>query len=104
MRGGISFPQWPRFRRPPYNPGRPDFPGAVGNLGLSSVSLSIGGEVQALVRIRPVFRGLHTASFHHMRRLIASSVSGLALASETAKHPESLHPMPVLPPFEGRRV
>ena len=67
------------FPEAPHNHGRPDFPDPVGNLGLSSVRLSIGGEVQALVRIRPVFRGLHTASFHHMRRLIASALSGPAL-------------------------
>ena len=53
--------------------------GPVGNLGLSSMRLPIGGEVQALVRIRPVFRGLPTASFHHMRRFITSSVSGPTL-------------------------
>ena len=62
MRGGISFPPWPRFRRPPYNPGRPDFPWSGLKPWLSSVSLPIVGEVQALVRIRPVFRGLPTAS------------------------------------------
>ena len=26
LRGGISFPPWPRFRRPPYNAGLTDFP------------------------------------------------------------------------------
>src|SRR5580692_11896774 len=62
MRDGISFPPWPRFRRPPYDPGRPDFPRSGWKPWLSSVSLPGGGEVQALVRIRPVFRGLPTAS------------------------------------------
>ena len=43
MRGGISFPPWPRFRRPPYNPGRPDFPWSGLKPWLSSVSLPILG-------------------------------------------------------------
>ncbi len=39
LRIGFSFPPWLRFRRPPYNPVRPDFPGTVRNLGLSSMGL-----------------------------------------------------------------
>ena len=62
MRSGFTVPPWLRFRRPPYNPGRPDFPWSGLKPWLSSVSLPIVGEVQALVRIRPVFRGLPTAS------------------------------------------
>jgi hypothetical protein len=29
LRGGFTIPPWPRFPRPPYNAGRPDFPGPV---------------------------------------------------------------------------
>ena len=29
LRGGFTVPPWLRFPRPPYNPGRPDFPGPV---------------------------------------------------------------------------
>ena len=103
MRGGISFPPWPRFRRPPYNPGRPVFPGPVGNLGLSSMSLPIGDEVQALVRIRPVFRGLPIASFHYMRRLYASSVSGPALPMKPPSVQSSFAPCRCYR-HRGRRV
>jgi hypothetical protein len=82
LRGGFPVQPWPRFPRPPDNPGRPDFPGPVRNLGISSVSLPIVSEVQALVRIHPDFRGWPTASFHHMRRLIAGSEPGDGAADE----------------------
>jgi len=85
LRGGISFPPWLRFRRPPDNPGRPDFPGPVRNLGLSSVSLPSFREVQALARIHPDFGGLPTASFHHIRRFIAGSESDHRAVNGTAK-------------------
>jgi len=85
LRGGISFPPWLRFRRPPNNPGRPAFPGPVRNLGLSSVSLTSFREIQALARIHPDFGGLPTASFHRIRRLIAGSESDPRAADETAK-------------------
>ncbi len=29
LRGGFTIPPWPRFPRPPYNAGLPDFPGPV---------------------------------------------------------------------------
>jgi hypothetical protein len=45
LRDGISFPPWPRFPRPPNNPGRPDFPGPVLNPGLSAAGLPVAGEV-----------------------------------------------------------
>jgi len=33
LQDGFTVPPWLRFPRPPYNPGRPDFPGPVWNLG-----------------------------------------------------------------------
>src|SRR6267143_7250830 len=53
LRGGFTIPPWPRFPRPPYNAGRPNFSGPVWSLGISSVGLPIRREVQARVRIRP---------------------------------------------------
>src|SRR5437667_3779231 len=100
MRGGISFPPWPRFRRPPYNPGRPDFPWSGLKPWLSSVSLPIVGEVQALVRIRP-------SSVVYPRPRVQASIGVTPVLSsrpphiadkDTAKCPESLRPLPVLPP------
>ena len=29
LQDGFTFPPWLRFPKPPYNPGRPDFPGPV---------------------------------------------------------------------------
>ena len=72
-------------------------------LSISVVSLPVFDEVKALVRIRPVFSGLPTASLHLMRRLIAGSVPGYRAADGTAKCPESLCPVPVLP-LLGNRV
>jgi hypothetical protein len=66
------------------------------NLGLSSIGLPTFGEAKALVRIHPFLRGLPTASFHHMRRLNAGSVSDHRADDGTAKRPESLCPVPVL--------
>ena len=91
MRGGISFPPWLRFRRPPDNPGRPAFPGPVRNLSLSSVSLPSVREIQALARIHPDVGGLPTASFHRIRRLIAGSESDHRAADEP---PRSRVPLP----------
>ena len=45
----------------------------------------------------PGFRGLPTASSHRMRRLDAGSESGHHAAHETAKCPESLRPISVMP-------
>jgi hypothetical protein len=66
------------------------------------MSLPSFREAKALVRIHPFLRGLLTASFHHMRRLSAGSVSGHRAADGTAKCPESLCPTPVLPLLESR--
>jgi hypothetical protein len=41
LQDGFTIPPWRRFPRPPYDPGRPDFPGPVRNLGLSSMGLPI---------------------------------------------------------------
>jgi hypothetical protein len=49
----------------------------------------------------PHFRGLPIASFHLMRQLIASSVSGCRAADETTKCPESLCPMSILKLHRG---
>ena len=46
------------------------------------MSLPYVREVKALVRIHPNLHGLPTASFHHMRRLIAGSESGHRAADE----------------------
>src|SRR5262249_47408737 len=59
--------------------GRPDFPGPVGSLGLSMVSLPIRDKGQALVRIRPNTHGLLTTSCHLLRRLFTALCPGTAL-------------------------
>src|SRR5215467_9785265 len=52
------------FPEAPLSCGRPDFPGPVGSLGLSMVSLPLRDEGQALVRIRPNTHGWLTSSCH----------------------------------------
>src|SRR5215469_13033234 len=49
LRDGFTIPPGPRFPRPPYHAGRPNFRGPVGSLGLPWVSLPIRNEAQALV-------------------------------------------------------
>ena len=103
LRGGFTIPPWPRFPRPPYNPGRPVFPGPVRNLGLSSVGLP------SLARFKRWFAYAPTSVVCPQPR--STSYVGLspalcpatALTDETAKCPESLCPMSVLP-RSGRRV
>ena len=58
------------------------------------MSLPYVREVKALVRIHPNLHGLPTASFHHMQRLNAGSVSGTALP---------MKPPSVQSPFAQRR-
>jgi hypothetical protein len=49
----------------------------------------------------PGFRGLPTASSHRMHRFNADSASGHRAADETAKCPESLRPISVVPASGG---
>jgi hypothetical protein len=104
LRGGFTVPPWSRFPWPPDNPGRPVFPGPVRDLGLTSMSLPICREVQALVRIR-----LGSEWFAH--GLVPYPRTGYARFYQaepapgsfgTAKCPESLCPMLALPPL-GKR-
>src|SRR5215472_15191726 len=67
------------FSEAPFHSGRPNFPGPVGSLGLSMVSLPIRNEGQALVRIRPDAHGLLTTSCHLLRRLFPALGPGTAL-------------------------
>ena len=53
--------------------------------------------------MRPGFHGLPTASSPRMRRFNADSASGHRAANETAKCPESLRPISVLP-SSGSRI
>ncbi len=53
LRDGFTIPPWPRFPRPPDNPGRPVFPGPVRNLGLSSVGLSSLAELKCWFTYAP---------------------------------------------------
>src|SRR2546429_3510072 len=70
MRGGCTIPPWPRFPRPPDNPGRPNF----SRSGLepwpilhepSQTPRGLSADSHT-----PHDSGLPTASFHLRRRLI----------------------------------
>ena len=52
----IRLPSCSRFRKPPYDPGRRDFPGPVLTLAFSSTSLPKRGEAQVLACIHPARR------------------------------------------------
>src|SRR5260370_42179053 len=101
LRGGFTIPPWPRFPRPPYNAGRPDFPGPVSSLGLSSMGLPSLAGVEALVHIHPVVRGLPIASFHYRVGFAPALCLAAALLDPTANCPHSLCPMSVFPPTGG---
>jgi hypothetical protein len=64
---------------------------------------SLLGGVEALVRLRPDFCGLPIASFHCRVGFAPALCLTAALLDGTARCPESLCPMAVLPPL-GRRV
>jgi len=90
LRDGFTVPPWLRFPRPPYNPGRPDLPGPVGNPGISSVDVPCFSKVLGAGTHPPCFRGLPTASSHILALVYPGSVSESHAEHETAKCPESL--------------
>ncbi len=104
MRGGFTFPPWPRFRRPPDNPGQPVFPGPVRSLGhvfflgpsQTQRGLSADSHTPRLPLVCP-----GPSSISHIR-LIAGTVFGHLWIDETTEYPESLCPMSVLPSLERR--
>src|SRR5215472_13820833 len=102
LRGGFTIPPWPRFPKPPYHAGRPDFPGPVGSLGLSLVNLpnprrgsSAGSHTPRLGWFTHHFVPSPTSAF-------PGSVSGHRADHGTAKYPESLCLIAALP-LSGRR-
>src|SRR5262249_3124055 len=101
-RGGFTIPPGPRFPKPPYHAGRPDFPGPVGSLGLSMVSLPIRNRVKRWYAYAPNTHGLLSSSCHLLRRLIPALCPSTAVTNGTTKYPESLCLISALP-LSGRR-
>ena len=62
LQSGITIPPRATLSEAPYHAGQPNFPGPVGSLGFSWVSLPLGNEGQARVRLRPDAPGLLTPS------------------------------------------
>jgi hypothetical protein len=75
-----------RFRKPPCDPGRRDFPGPVLTLAFLHRSSQIRGEAQALTYVHPAFAGLPTSSSPLFQRPYPGAVSEGRLG--TAKCPE----------------
>ena len=92
MRGGCTIPPWPRFPRPPDNPGRPNFsrsglePWPILH-GPSQTPRGLSADSHT-----PHDSGLPTASFHLRRRLIPTLCPGIARIDETTKCSEPLCP------------
>jgi len=103
MRGGCTIPPWPRFPRPPDNPGRPNF----SRSGLepwpilhepSQTPRGLSADSHT-----PHDSGLPTASFHLRRRLIPTLCPGIARMTKPPSVQSPFAPRPVLP-ARGRRV
>jgi hypothetical protein len=92
----VRLPLTRRFRKPPYDPGRWDFPSPVLTSAFLRGSAQIRGEAQALTCIHPAHAGLPTNSSPLRAQRDPSSVSGRRTG--TAKCPEPLCCTPVLPP------
>ncbi len=102
-RGGCTIPPWPRFPRPPDNPGRPNF----SRSGLepwpilhepSQTPRGLSADSHT-----PHDSGLPTASFHLRRRLIPTLCPGIARMTKPPSVQSPFAPRPVLP-ARGRRV
>ena len=88
---------WPRrFRKPPYDPGRWDFPSPVLTLAFLRGPAPMRGEAQALTCIHPAHAGLPANSSSLRAQRDLGSVS--ERRTGTAKCPEPLCCMAVLPP------
>src|SRR5438094_760843 len=103
MRGGCTIPPWPRFPRPPDNPGRPNF----SRSGLepwpilhepSQTPRGLSADSHT-----PHDSGLPTASFHLRRRLIPTLCPDIARMTKPPSVQSPFAPRPVLP-ARGRRV
>jgi hypothetical protein len=82
-----------RFRKPPYDPGRRDFPGPVLTLAFLHGSSRYRGEAQALTYVHPACAGLPTNSSP------ASRVAGSSAQGPRA----TLGPPSAQSPFAARR-
>ena len=91
-----------RFRKPPYDPGRRDFPVPVLTLAFRRGPSQIRGEAQALTCIHPAYAGSPTTSSPLRRRPCLGSESEDRLG--TAKCPEPLRCMPALPSCRRRHA
>jgi hypothetical protein len=96
----IRLPLTRRFRKPPYDPGRWDFPSPVLTLAFLRGSAQIRGEAQALTCIHPAHAGLPTNSSPLRAQRDLGSVS--ERRTGTAKYPEPLCCAAVLPPCRRR--
>ena len=84
----VRLPSLRRFRKPPYDPGRRDFPGPVLTLAFLRGPSQSRGEAQALTYVHPACAGLPTSSSLLFQQPCPGSVSGGHLG--TAKCPEPL--------------
>ena len=96
----VRLPLTRRFRKPPYDPGRWDFPSPVLTLAFLRGSAQIRGEAQALTCIHPAHAGLPTNSSPLRAQRDLGSVS--ERRTGTAKYPEPLCCAAVLPPCRRR--
>ncbi len=98
---GCTIPPWPRFPRPPDNPGRPNF----SRSGLepwpilhepSQTPRGLSADSHT-----PHDSGLPTASFHLRRRLIPTLCPGIARMTKPPSVQSPFAPRPVLPARGG---
>ena len=92
----IRLPLTRRFRKPPYDPGRWDFPSPVLTSAFLHGPSQIRGEAQALTCIHPAHAGSPTNSSRLRAQRDPGPMSGHCTG--TAKCPEPLCCTPVLPP------
>ena len=102
MSGGFTVPPWPRFQRPPYDPGRSVFPSPVLTLAFPLWACPRRSGSSADSHTPQHARGLPKGSPLCSARATTRPCVRTRHAIEAARRPEPLRPDPVLP-RPGRR-